>query len=63
MTTQEADQLVREDLDGLRVAANKLTVQFGQPDNARWIGSASRKQLLAEVIRLYANNHNAKEEA
>jgi len=59
MTFQEGDRLVRADLNGLRIAANKLSVQLGQPDNARWIGTASRKQLLAEIIRLYANNHKA----
>jgi hypothetical protein len=36
---------------------NEVAYTFGQADNSAWIGRASRKQLLAELIRLYANNH------
>jgi hypothetical protein len=59
MTTNESSNLVSADLETLRNETNELTLTLGQPDNSAWIGHASRKQLLAEIIRLYANNHNA----
>jgi len=61
MTIQEAEQIAYADLDALRLRLNELTMEFGQADNARWIGTASRKQLLAELLRLYANNHTEKQ--
>lgn len=57
MTTNDAIALVCADLDTLRLRVNELTATLGQADNSAWIGHASRKQLIAEAIRLYANNH------
>jgi hypothetical protein len=57
MTYQEAEKLCYADLCALRLRASELTVKLGQPDNSQWIGTASRKQLLAEIIRLFSNNH------
>lgn len=57
MTTEQLTNLVSADLDTLRLTTNELTLTLGQADNSAWIGHASRKQLLAEIIRLYANNH------
>jgi hypothetical protein len=57
MTTNEATNIVTASLDELRLFTNELNRRSGQADNGAWIGRASRKQLLAEIIRLYANNH------
>jgi hypothetical protein len=57
MTTNEATNLVSADLGTLRSYTHELNQTSGQLDNSAWIGHASRKQLLAEIIRLYANNH------
>ena len=59
MTTNEATNLVSADLGTLRSYTHELNQTSGQGDNSAWIGHASRKQLLAEIIRLYADNHNA----
>lgn len=60
MTTNESANLVSGTLEELRSITHELTGTFNQPDNSTWIGRASRKQLLAEIIRLYANNHASK---
>jgi hypothetical protein len=57
MTTNEATNIVTASLDELRLFTNELNRRSGQADNSVWIGRASRKQLLAEIIRLYANSH------
>ena len=59
MTIQEAELLVQGNLEQLRSRAGTLNAEFGQADNSPWISRASKKQLLAEIIRLYANNHKA----
>lgn len=53
----EAFDLINADLGELRVYTSGLGHMFGQADNSRWISAASRKQLLAEILRLFANNH------
>ena len=55
MTSNEATDIVNASLDQLRLFTNELNRRFGQADNSVWIGRASRKQLLAELIRLYTN--------
>jgi len=57
MTNTEAYTLVTSELETLRVRVNELTDKFKQPENSGWIGRASKKQLVAELVRLYANNH------
>lgn len=57
MSFNEAEKLVRGDLETLRVKTHELTQKLHQGDNSAWIGHASRKQLLAEILRLYASNH------
>lgn len=57
MTTNDATDIVSASLDELRLFTNELNRRSGQADNSAWIGHASRKQLLVEIIRLYANNH------
>ena len=55
MTINEAEALCKVDLDTLRLRTDQITVALRQADNSRWIGSASRKELLAEIIRLFAD--------
>lgn len=57
MSYTQAERLVRGTLEELRIEAHRLTGALKQADNSAWIGHASRKQLLAEILRLYASNH------
>ncbi|MBV8816297.1 MAG: hypothetical protein JO271_17540 [Verrucomicrobia bacterium] len=57
MTSNDAINIVYGPLDELRSLTHTLSLTFDQADNSTWIRQASRKQLLAEIIRLYANNH------
>jgi len=58
MSKQQADQLVYGDLDTLRNETSKLGHQFHQAESLdRWISTASKKQLLSEIIHLLSSNH------
>lgn len=57
MSYAQAEKLVRGTLEELRLECHEVTKRFKQGDNSAWIGHASRKQLLAEILRLYASNH------
>jgi hypothetical protein len=57
MTYNEATNLVYANLDELRLFTNEVNHKSRQTENTAWIGRDSRKQLLAESIRLLANNH------
>jgi hypothetical protein len=56
LTDKEATELVYSDLDTLRSHTHLLVAACKQAEKSAWIRCASRKQLLAEIIKLYSNN-------
>ena len=59
MTKDQAKQLVYSDIDTLRCETSKLGRSFHQAESLdRWIATASKKELLGEIIFLLANNRN-----
>lgn len=57
LTDKEATDLVYGDLDTLRSYTHLFNAKCKQADKSAWIRCASRKQLLAEIIKLYSNNY------
>jgi hypothetical protein len=60
MTREQAKQLVYSDIDHMRIVTNTTAESFHQrtPQLDRWISTASKKELLAEIISLLANNRS-----
>jgi hypothetical protein len=61
MTRETAKKLVYSDIDALRFTTATTAETFHARTDSleRWIGTASKKQLLAEIIYLLANNRKA----
>lgn len=58
MTKDQAKQLVYSELDFIRAETSKLGREFHQAESLdRWIATASKKELFAQIIFLLANNH------
>ena len=60
MTKDQAKQLVYSNLDHLRSVTSLTAESFHQRTDSldRWIATASKKELLGELIFLLANNRN-----
>jgi hypothetical protein len=62
MTREQARQLVYSDIDHMRMVTSMTAETFHQRSETvdKWIATASKKELLAEIICLLANNHNSR---
>ena len=60
MTREQAKQLVYSELDNIRSVTCATAERFHARTDSydRWIATASKKELLAELICLFANNHH-----
>jgi hypothetical protein len=65
MTREQAKQLVYSEIDNMRAVTSTTAEALHQrtPALDRWIATASKKELLAEIICLLANNHNSAKKA
>jgi hypothetical protein len=61
MTRETARKLVYSDIDGLRSTTSATAETFHARTDSldRWIATASKKELLAEIIYLLASNRKA----
>lgn len=48
--------LLSADLDALRLAVSAICAEFHFENRDAWIGTASKRQLLAEVFYILSNN-------
>jgi hypothetical protein len=60
MSKDQAKQLVYSTIDNLRSVTSLTAESFHQRSDSldRWIATASKKELLSEIIYLLANNRN-----
>lgn len=59
MTRQEIEALFESNLDAMRSGVCELAAKLGReldPVRLGWIGAASKRQLLMEIMWLLANN-------
>ena len=53
---ESIEKLVSADLHTLRLTVNAIHAEFHFPDKSAWIGTASKRQLLAEAFFVLTNN-------
>ena len=53
---ESIEKLISVDLQTLRLTVSAIHTEFHFPDKSAWIGTASKRQLLAEAFFCLTNN-------